>query len=68
MQNQVFATYGHGTHNDFVILFDPDDLLTITPAQVAAMCHRKSGVGADSSTASVIGADGMIRIIKHEGK
>jgi diaminopimelate epimerase len=68
MQNHVFATYGHGTHNDFVILFDPDDQLTITSAQVAAMCHRKSGVGADSATASVIGADGMIRIIKHEGK
>jgi diaminopimelate epimerase len=68
MQNQVLATYGHGTHNDFVILFDPDDQLTITSAQVAAMCHRKSGVGADSATASVIGADGMIRIIKHESK
>ena len=54
----VIATYGHGTHNDFVILFDPDDTLVISPAQVAAMCNRTSGIG----------ADGMIRIIKSDGK
>jgi len=47
MQNPVFATYGHGTHNDFVILFDPDDQLSITAPQVAAMCNRESGIGAD---------------------
>jgi diaminopimelate epimerase len=58
MQNPVIATYGHGTHNDFVILFDADDQLTISASQVAAMCNRKSGIG----------ADGMIRIIKSDGK
>jgi diaminopimelate epimerase len=58
MQNPVIATYGHGTHNDFVILFDPDDQLTISASQVAAMCSRQSGIG----------ADGMIRIIKNDGK
>ncbi len=58
MQNPVIATYGHGTHNDFVILFDPDDHLTISASQVAAMCNRQSGIG----------ADGMIRIIKNDGK
>ncbi len=58
MQNPVIATYGHGTHNDFVILFDPDDQLTISASQVAAMCNRQSGIG----------ADGMIRIIKNDGK
>lgn len=56
MEKTHIATYGHGTHNDFVILFDPDDTLTITPAQVSAMCSRTTGVGP--------GADGMIRIIK----
>jgi diaminopimelate epimerase len=68
MQSPIIATYGHGTHNDFVILFDPDDQLTITSAQVAAMCDRKSGVGATSASPIAIGADGMIRIIKHDGK
>lgn len=58
MQKPVIATYGHGTHNDFVILFDPDDELTISASQVAAMCNRQSGIG----------ADGMIRIIKNDGK
>ena len=54
MQSPVIATYGHGTHNDFVILFDPDNQLDISASQVAAMCNRISGIG----------ADGMIRIIK----
>jgi diaminopimelate epimerase len=58
MQNPVIATYGHGTHNDFVILFDPEDHLTISDSQIAAMCNRQSGIG----------ADGMIRIIKNDGK
>ncbi len=54
----MIATYGHGTHNDFLILFDPDDQLTISAEQVAAMCNRSTGIG----------ADGMIRIIKNDGK
>ena len=58
MQNPVIATYGHGTHNDFVILFDLDDQLSISESQVAAMCNRQTGIG----------ADGMIRIIKNDGK
>ena len=58
MQTPVIATYGHGTHNDFVILFDPDDLLNISATQVAAMCNRTTGIG----------ADGMIRIVKSDGK
>lgn len=54
----MIATYGHGTHNDFLILFDPDDQLTISAEQVAAICNRSTGIG----------ADGMIRIIKNDGK
>ncbi len=68
MQNPVIATYGHGTHNDFVILFDEDDQLKISPAQVAAMCNRQTGIGANSPSATKIGADGMIRIVKDGGK
>ena len=68
MQSPVIATYGHGTHNDFAILFDPDDQLAITAPQVAAICNRQSGIGASSTTAARVGADGMIRILKVDGK
>jgi len=52
------ATYGHGTHNDFVIIFDPDDLQSVTTAQTQAICNRETGIG----------ADGLIRILKRDGK
>jgi diaminopimelate epimerase len=68
MQSPVIATYGHGTHNDFAILFDPDDQLAITAPQVAAICNRQSGIGASSTTAIRVGADGMIRILRVDGK
>jgi len=54
----MIATYGHGTENDFVLVFDPDDIHSITTAQTAAICDRKTGVG----------ADGLIRIVKRDGK
>jgi diaminopimelate epimerase len=54
----MIATYGHGTHNDFVLLFDPEDDHELTPDQVARICDRTTGIG----------ADGTIRIIKRDGK
>ena len=54
----MIGTYGHGTHNDFVLLFDPDDQITIDAHQVARICSRIAGVG----------SDGFIRIIKRDGK
>ena len=58
MTNQLTATYGHGTENDFVILFDPEDQINIKTDQVAAICNRATGIG----------ADGFIRIIKRDTK
>lgn len=40
-------TKGHGTGNDFVLYADPDGELDLIPAQVAAICDRHFGVGAD---------------------
>ncbi|TAL46297.1 MAG: diaminopimelate epimerase [Salinibacterium sp.] len=40
-------TKGHGTGNDFVVFADPDGEIDLTPAQVAALCDRHFGVGAD---------------------
>lgn len=58
MSSPIIATYGHGTENDFVILFDPDSQYVITPAQIAAICNRSCGIG----------ADGFIRATKPDGK
>ena len=44
---KIMATYGHGTENDFVLVFDPDEEISISPSQVAAICNRTSGVGSD---------------------
>ena len=40
-------TKGHGTGNDFVLFADPDGETDLTPAQIAAICDRHFGVGAD---------------------
>lgn len=47
---------GHGTRNDFVVLSDPDGLLHghLDRSFVAALCDRRSGLG----------ADGVIRAIR----
>jgi diaminopimelate epimerase len=45
---------GHGTGNDFVILPDPDGVLTLTPGLVAALCDRRRGVG----------GDGVLRVVR----
>jgi diaminopimelate epimerase len=38
---------GHGTQNDFVLLPDVHARLALTPGQVAALCDRRQGLGAD---------------------
>jgi diaminopimelate epimerase len=43
----IQATYGHGTHNDFVLVFDEDNKLTFTADQIKRVCDRNSGIGSD---------------------
>lgn len=57
-ETTIMATYGHGTENDFLLLFDPEDKISISSSQVAAMCDRVKGIG----------ADGLIRITKNGGR
>ena len=47
---------GHGTENDFVLLPDHDGSIhgDLDPAFVAAICHRRRGIG----------ADGVMRVIR----
>jgi len=49
---------GHGTENDFVVLPDPDGSVHggLDPALVAALCHRRRGIG----------ADGVLRVVRSE--
>jgi len=54
----MIGTYGHGTENDFVLIFDPENKFEISAAQVQAICDRKTGIG----------SDGFIRIAKQDGK
>ncbi len=48
-----FAKY-QGAGNDFVMLVDLDDERPLDPAEVAALCDRRTGVG----------ADGVIRVVR----
>jgi len=56
MSLPIIATYGHGTENDFVIFFDPEETLELTPSVISAICDRTTGIG----------ADGVIRIARHQ--
>ena len=53
----MIGTYGHGTENDFVLVFDPENNFNFEAEQVARICDRRSGIG----------ADGLIRIGKVNG-
>lgn len=50
----VAFTKGHGTGNDFIIIADPDGALDLTAEQVAVLCDRNFGVG----------ADGILRVVR----
>ena len=54
----IQAAYGHGTHNDFVLVYDPTGDLSISSAETARICNRETGIG----------ADGLIRIVKRDDK
>ncbi|MFE3946407.1 diaminopimelate epimerase [Streptomyces sp. NPDC059118] len=38
---------GHGAGNDFIVLPDPHDRLTLTTSDVIRLCDRHTGIGAD---------------------
>jgi diaminopimelate epimerase len=45
---------GHGTENDFVLVPDANGRHELTPEQVAFLCNRRAGIG----------ADGVIRVVR----
>jgi diaminopimelate epimerase len=48
------ASYGHGTHNDFILLLDENDEINLSDEFIERVCNRQSGIG----------ADGLIRIVR----
>lgn len=56
MTNLLAFTKGHGTGNDFVLILDAEGKLEFSGAQIAAICDRHFGIG----------ADGFIRVVKSE--
>jgi len=51
---EIAFTKGHGTGNDFVIVADPEGELELSDAQVAILCDRHFGIG----------ADGLLRVVR----
>jgi diaminopimelate epimerase len=56
MAQTIQFTKGQGTGNDFVLVFDPDGQLKLDAKQIAAICDRHFGIG----------ADGFIRVVKSQ--
>lgn len=50
----ISFTKGHGTGNDFVLVLDAEGELSLSPKQIAKICDRRFGIG----------ADGFIRVVK----
>jgi diaminopimelate epimerase len=51
---KIAFTKGHGTGNDFVLVLDADGELALSSKQIAKICDRRFGIG----------ADGFIRVVK----
>ncbi len=54
MPAELHFTKGQGTGNDFVLFTDPDGEIDLSPMQIAAICDRHFGVG----------ADGLLRVVR----
>ena len=56
MGSKIEFTKGHGTGNDFVLVLDATGDLLLNPKQIAKICDRHFGIG----------ADGFIRVVRTE--
>lgn len=54
MHDVIFYAKGHGTGNDFILLPDPDGMLDLSADEVARICQRRTGLG----------ADGILRVVR----
>ncbi|MCF2535610.1 diaminopimelate epimerase [Streptomyces sp. FB2] len=56
MSTRIAFLKGHGTENDFVIVPDPENVIELPPAAVAALCDRRAGLG----------GDGLLHVVRSE--
>lgn len=54
--NELPFTKGHGTANDFILIPDSGNTLNLSDSDVASICDRRTGIG----------ADGVIRVVPTE--
>lgn len=57
MATDLQFTKGQGTGNDFVLFADPAGDINLTPTQIAAICDRHFGVGANGTIRAVRSAN-----------
>ncbi|WP_291053519.1 diaminopimelate epimerase [Herbiconiux sp.] len=57
MAADLHFTKGQGTGNDFVLFTDPEGEIALSPTQIAAICDRHFGVGADGIIRAVRSAN-----------
>ena len=63
-------TKHHGLGNDFLVLLDLDGARPVSPAEVAALCHRRTGLGADGllrATSGTAGAQVTMELLNADG-
>lgn len=54
MKKEFVFAKGHATENDFILIEDPDGLIALSPTEVARLCDRRTGIG----------ADGVLRVVR----
>jgi diaminopimelate epimerase len=47
MNNTIYFYKFHGAGNDFILIDNRDGHFDVNPKRIAAMCHRRLGIGAD---------------------
>ncbi len=63
-------TKHHGLGNDFLVLLDLDGTQPVSPERAAALCDRRTGIGADGlllATPGTAGADVTMRLHNADG-
>jgi diaminopimelate epimerase len=66
----MHLTKHHGLGNDFLVLLDLAGTHRVTPAEAAALCDRRTGIGADGllrATAGSGGADVTMELFNADG-
>ena len=70
LDDRMRLTKHHGLGNDFLVLLDLDGTRPVSPEEAAALCDRRTGLGADGllrATAGTDGADVTMELLNADG-